>query len=177
MKKILALCLVSVLLCMTLVSCSQESIAVPTGMQLASDPEIMDFHLFVPTGWTVDMRTGTTTAYFSKNDPSNISATMLQPDKINQDDPYGSYFESFKDQFTDVFGSPENIETANLLLDGHTAQQYVYTATFGGIEYKFWQVVCIRQGRVYTITYSSTTDNYEKHAADMQNTLEYFQFT
>lgn len=164
------------MLCMALVSCNQEGIAVPTGMQLASDPEILDFHLFVPEGWTVDMRTGTTTAYYSTNDPSNISATMLQLAEINEEDPYGAYFESFKDQFTDVFGEPANIETANLLLDGHEAQQYVYTATFGGIEYKFWQVVCIRQGRVYTITYSSTAGNYETHAADMQNVLEYFQF-
>ena len=68
------------------------------------------------------------------------------------------------------------METANLLLDDQNARQYIYTATFGGIEYKFWQVICIRQGRVYTVTYSSTTDNFEKHAADMQEALGNFRF-
>ena len=123
------------------------------------------------------MRTGTTTAYYSTNDPSNISATMFPLGEVDAKDPYDTYFASFEKQFADAFGTIENVESANLLLDGHAAQQYVYTATFGGIDYKFWQVICIRQGRAYTITYSSTVENYEQHTPDMQNTLEYFQFT
>ena len=176
MKKILSLCLICVLLASTLVACNKDEIEMPPYTQLASDPSIVDFYLFVPDNWTVDMSTGTATAYYSVNDPTNICATLGQLTSTNKEDPYGAYFESFRKQFADVFGDPESVETATLLLDGHDARQYVYTSTFGGIEYKFWQVVCIRQGRVYTVTYSSTVDNYEKHAADMQEALGNFRF-
>lgn len=176
MKKVLSLCLACILLGATLVSCNKDEIDMPPYTQLASDPEIVDFYLFVPDNWTVEMSTGTAMAYFSTQDPSNISATFGQVSEINREDPYGAYFASFSDQFADVFGAPENVETANLMLDGHAAQQYVYTATFGGIEYKFWQVICIRQSLVYTVTYSSTVENYEKHAADMQEALDNFRF-
>lgn len=176
MKKILSLCLACVLLCATLISCGKDEIEMPPYTQLASDPNVVDFYLFVPDTWTVDMSTGTAVAYHSVNDPTNISATLGQLNEIHEEDPIGAYFASYSEQFTDAFGAPENVESANLMLDGHAAQQYIYTATFGGIEYKFWQVICIRQGRVYTVTYSSTVENYEKHAADMQEALTNFRF-
>lgn len=176
MKKILSLCLACILLALSLVACGKDEIDTPPYTQLASDPTVVDFYLFVPDNWTVDISTGTATAYYSINDPTNICATLNQLTVVNTEDPYGAYFASFSKQFADVFGDPEGVETSNLLLDGHDARQYVYTAAFGGIEYKFWQVVCIRQGRVYTVTYSSTVENYEKHAADMQEALGNFRF-
>lgn len=176
MKKLLSLCLACILLALTLAACGKNEIEMPPYTQLASDPSVVDFHLFVPDNWTVDMSTGTATAYYSVSDPTSICATLGQLNVTDTEDPYGAYFTSFSKQFTDVFGDPQNVESSNLLLDGHEARQYVYTATFGGIEYKFWQVICLRQGRVYTVTYSSTVENYEKHAADMQEALNNFRF-
>lgn len=176
MKKVLSVLIVCILLCTVFVSCKKDEIDMPPYTQLASDPSIVDFYLFVPDNWTVEMSTGTAMAYVSVNDPTNISATLAQLTSADKEDPIGTYFASFSKQFSDAFGEPQNLETANLLLDGQNARQYIYTATFGGIEYKFWQVICIRQGRVYTVTYSSTTDNFEKHAADMQEALGNFRF-
>lgn len=175
MKKLLALCLCLLTVCCSIVACSKEGdVNVPMGFQLASDPEIVDYLLFVPEKWTVDMRTGTTSAYYSTMDPTNITASLMPLEDATGG--IDAYFESYKQEFTDVFGDPENIETANLLLDGKAAKQYVYSTTFGDVEYKFWQVICIHNQRVYTITLSSTAANYEMHTTDMEAALEHFAF-
>lgn len=175
MKKIIALCLCLLTVCFSFAACNGSgNISVPMGFQLASDPEIVDYLLFVPEKWTVDMSTGTTYAYYSTYDPTSISASLMPLESV--EGGIDAYFESYTKQFTDVFGEPENIETANLLLDGKEAKQYVYSTTFGDVEYKFWQVVCIHQQRVYTITFSSTAENYESHVTDMEAALEHFAF-
>ncbi len=175
MKKLLALCLCLLTVCFSTAACSKAGdINVPMGFQLASDPEIVDYLLFVPEKWTVDMRTGTTSAYYSTYDPTNITASLMPLESA--EGGIDAYFESYSKQFTDVFGEPENLETANLLLDGKEAKQYVYSTTFGDTEYKFWQVICIHSQRVYTITLSSTAANYDMHITDMQAVLEHFAF-
>ena len=173
MKKIVSL-LICVILVLSLASCGAESITIPVGMKIASDTDIVDYRLFVPEEWTVDMRTGVTTAYFSVNDPSNIAVTMTTLE--NPADGFDGYFAKHLEELEDVFETVGDVESANLILSGEAAQQYIYTAKFGDTEYKFWQVVCFHQNRVYTITYSSTVENFESHTADMQTALELFCF-
>ena len=173
MKKIISLFICTVLV-FALTSCGTESVTIPVGMKIASNADIVDYRLFVPEEWTVDMRTGVTTAYFSVNDPSNIAVTMT-----TLEDPtagFEGYFTKHLAELESVFETVGEVESANLILSGEAAMQYVYTAKFGDTEYKFWQVVCFHQSRVYTITYSSTVENFESHTADMQTALELFCF-
>lgn len=174
MKKIISLSLVCVILAFAFVSCGNDSYSTPIGMQMISDTNIVDYLLYVPEEWKVDLRTGVTTAYYSVNDPTNISVTMT-----SLDDPEGgldAYFENHLANLGEVFDLVGEVESANLILANEAANQYVYTAKFNGVEYKFWQVVCIHQSRVYTITYSSTAENYDAHTADMQTALDLFCF-
>ena len=173
MKKIISL-FVCIMLVFSLASCGAESITIPVGMKIASDTSIVDYRLFVPEEWNVDMRTGVTTAYYSVNDPSNITVTMSTLE--NPADGFDGYFNKHLAELESVFETVGEVESANLILSGEAAQQYIYTAKFGETEYKFWQVVCFHQNRVYTVTYSSTVENFESHTADMQTALELFCF-
>ena len=174
MKKILALCLCALFCVLPLTACKKSDVTVPYGLQLASDPNVADYYLFVPDDWTVDISTGVTYAYHSANDPSSISATVykLGKDVVDAD----GYWDYYKAQFAGVFGDPENVETATTLLGGKEATQYVYTAELGNSGYKFWQVVCVNRGQVYILTYASTAENYDKHTDDMQAVVESFLF-
>lgn len=174
MKKLVSLILICVLLTLSFAACGKDTYSVPMGMKIASDTEIVDYLLYVPDDWTVDMRTGVTTAYHSVNDPSNISVTMNA--SKNPTGGFDEYFEELLSELEQSFTLVGEVESANLILANEAAQQYVYTAEFGGVEYKFWQVVCIHEARVYTITYSSTVENYEAHTADMQTALDLFCF-
>lgn len=162
------------MLCFAFSSCAKDSYEVPAGFQIASDTEIVDYLLYVPESWTVDMRTGVTTAYVSVNDPSNISVTMSMLE--NAEGGIDAIFEEHMKDLGEVFSVVSDVESANLLLNDKAAQQYIYTAEFDGIEYKFWQVICVHQTRVYTVTYSSTAENFDLYTADMQAALDYFKF-
>lgn len=166
------------MLCLGLTACGNESdIDVPMGFQLASDPEIPDYVLLIPDDWEVETSTGTTTAYFKDNLSGGVLATFTAsfsvPDSAITLD---NYFESFSEEFTQVFGDFNAVETSTTLLDGEEARQYIYTGTFGGVEYKFQQVMCLHQGRIYTLTYSSTSEYFDKYAEDMDAIVEYFAF-
>lgn len=173
MKKIVPFVLTCIILCLTFVGCGSDY-EVPLGMQIASNTEIVDYLLYVPEDWKVDMRTGVTSAYYSVNDPSNITVTMSMLE--DAEGGLEAYFEKHLDTLDDVYSDISEVESANLILAEKAAMQYIYTAKFGDNEYKFWQVVCINQYRVYTITYSSTVENFDTHTADMQTALELFCF-
>lgn len=82
MKKFLSLLLLAVML-LSLVACGSDTPeGVPDGMKLASDPEIVDYYLFVPESWEVTSRTGMTMAQASLNDDSNVIVTHFTASSI-----------------------------------------------------------------------------------------------
>lgn len=175
MKKLVCALLAALLLLTALAACGKsDDVDVPYGMQLASDPSVVDYYLFVPSKWTVEMSTGATSAYYSTDDPSSITVSAYGLSKDVSDAV--SYWAFFKKQFGDIFGDPENVEESNLLLDGKEAMQYVFTAKLGETEYKFRQVVCTRNGMAYILTYASTAANYDRHADEVQETIAQFKF-
>ncbi len=181
MKKIIAICL-CIAACLAFSACDKNAsdITVPHGMQLASDTEIPDYTLFVPTAWTVDIQTGTTAAYL-KDPLGNILATFTASFTQNKDSgtTLDNYFESYKAEFESVFGGIDKakLEETDITLDEVKAKQYIYDASFGGVDYKFRQVVCFREGRIYTLTYSATEKLYESNVNDMSLIIDNFKFT
>ena len=175
MKKRICALLCVLLLISALVSCGKTGdVDVPYGMQLASDPAVVDYYLFVPSKWTVETATGATSAYYSTDDPSSITVSAYGLSKdVNDAQSYWAFFEK---QFGDIFGDPESVEESNLLLDGKEAMQYVFTAKLGETEYKFCQIVCTRNGMAYILTYASTAANFDRHADEVQEIVAQFKF-
>lgn len=82
MKKTIALLLLFVML-FSLAACGEDGTSdVPAGMKLASDPEIVDYYLYVPEDWKVTSQTGMTTAQASLNDDSNVIVTNFTNPEI-----------------------------------------------------------------------------------------------
>lgn len=177
MKRIIALCL-SLIICLGFAACGEKNnVEVPMGMMLASNPDVPEYVLMVPNDWTVETATGTTTAYYKDNLSGTVLATFsatfnMIGDGVTLDD----YFDSYKNEFSAVFGEPGNVEANDTLLDGEEAKEYVYTSTFGETEYKFWQVICFHEGIIYTLTYSATSQYFDNYAEDMSLILGNFYF-
>ena len=74
MKKISAL--IFALLFAALCSCGKDAY-VPVGYKMISDKNA-DFRMYVPNDWTEDLSTGICSAYYSKDDKSNVSFTALE---------------------------------------------------------------------------------------------------
>ena len=178
MKKILAIC-ICLFICFSFSACGNKSeINVPMGMQLASDENVPDYILMVPNDWTVEESTGTTTAYYKDNLSGAVIATFTASFNVpSADITLDNYFDSFSEEFANIFGENEaNIESSSAKLGNEDAKQYIYTANFGGVEYKFWQVFCLHEGRMYTLTYSTPAEYFDKFAEDMELIIEYFSF-
>lgn len=175
MKKLLSIFIATGILLCSLTACGKSGdVSVPYGMQLASDTSVVDYYLFIPHEWTVDMANGATSAYYSTSDPSSITMTVYGlSDAIDDTESYWAFFAK---QFSDVFGEPGGVETSNLLLDGKEAMQYVFTTKLGDTQYKFRQVICTRNNMAYILTYASTVENFDKHADEVQETISQFRF-
>ncbi len=177
MKKITALIL-ALILSAGFISCqSATDISVPMGMMLASDPDIPEYVLMVPNDWTVESATGTTTAYYKDNLRNAVLATFSATFNMAEDGiTLENYFDSYAEEFISVFGTTQVIEEYDTLLGGKDAKEYIYTATFGETEYKFWQVICFNEGIIYTLTYSATAQYFDNYAEDMSLILSNFYF-
>ena len=81
MKKFLSLCLTGAILFAMLAACGKtEEFEAPVGMKLASDTAVVDYCLFVPESWVVDLSTGVTSAYHSIADPSSLTVNVYGVD-------------------------------------------------------------------------------------------------
>lgn len=174
MKKITALLLSLVLAVMLLSSCGGKDSAAPMGFKEISD-DALTYDLFIPDEWTADLSTGVTAAYYSGQDPSNISMIAFELDGsiTGLEDYWAKYEPSLKAILPDL----EYVDQSAVTLDGADAMQYIYTGTMSDVSYKFMQLVAIRNNRVYIFTYTAYAAKYDEHIEDVLAILDYFCFT
>ncbi len=173
--KITAAALFSILLCLQLASCQNEGESdVPTGFKEISSDDVT-YDLFVPEEWTADISTGVTAAYYSGQDPSNISLMAQELDRSV--DSVEEYWAKYEPSLKSVFPDLEYVgEPDSGTLDGVPAVQYTYTATVTNTAYKFMQLVAFKDSTVYVFTYTATADNYDTHIGEIIDILKNFKF-
>jgi len=201
MKIKIILFVISMLFIVFTVSCNEKDNWIPKGMKKVST-DAVDYTMYVPDSWTVDISTGVISAYVKSTDRSNI--TMIAFNLENEDadmtiDDYWTKYESelrqtFPDiKYTEIQDESETTETATeettaeststdkyipttTLLDGISANKYIYTATVTGVTYKYMQVICIRGGIAYLFTYTTVPENFDIHLEQIDRILENFSF-
>ena len=173
MKKIIAI-LILTTLAISLLACSNSGVEIPDGMQLASGSDVA-YNLFIPGGWILTKENGIFGAYYSSSDKSNITMSSFYPeaDMASIDDYWkkckASYAETYKN-----FAAIE--EEAQIILGEKAAFKYVFTADIDGVSYKFMQIIAVHNNMFYTLTYTSTAENYDLHLADVEKTISEFEF-
>lgn len=159
----------------------------PEGMQLASDPKIAFYSLYLPLDWNVDMRTGISSGY--AEDGAGVSVISFYPEGFST---VQEYFASQKEQYglryKDVTvlteGEPEQIK-----VDGCDAYRYECRVTRRGDErvVRFSVIyVMLRTGLhrgLYTVTLSAVAENadaaeaiYTARAEEFARVLSEFRF-
>jgi len=179
--------LVALLLCLStfFFACSKSE--VPSGMKEASDPAVVDYHLYVPENWTVDMQTGAVSAYFSSSDPSSVN--VMAWSVPNTDYKPEQWWEESLVDIEDVYSDFKLESTAETTLDGVAAVEYTWSARIGDNAYRFMQVAAVRKSMVYVFTYGTlesyvnskgetvSTDRFASHLEDVQRMLQEFVFS
>ena len=186
MKKIISL-LLSAATLFLLVSCSNGDEA-PDGYKIASNSEACAYTLFVPENWVTsagENKTDYTMATVANADRCNVSLSVVS------DVESGATFEEFwaaqeaqyKALFPDGFTVEKTGETVKVgSLNGIRC---IYTASFGGKQYKFMQVFVPRStvftAKLYAFTYTASLDkvegkdvtHYDEHLETVNEILSY----
>ena len=171
--KVLTLTVCLILLVTALSGCSKQDPNAPSGYKTASN-ETVDYYLYVPQDWVVDTVDGSqlTAARVSEYDQSNISM-MAYVDDGGEFSSVDEYFESYKSTLSSVFdktagenggekSSFELVSDESCLMGGAAANKYVYTATLGGVELKYMQVIALRGHTFYIFTYTAYAGSYDE---------------
>ncbi len=177
-KPICIVLLLLLLLPVPLASFARTSGEVPAGMKELVSDKPLDFRVFVPEEWIQDKADGMVSAYAGYGDPSSFSVTTFALDRDKLGMTAEEYWESYQADFEATFGdfaldegSPEA-----MLLNGAPAKKYIVTATVTGVECAFTQVVCVRGGAVYLLTFTSQPSLAERHKEDLENIFSHFLF-
>lgn len=196
MKKHISLILAGLITALTVASCGQSNEDAPLDYKEISSDDV-EYDLYVPEEWQEDITTGMTAAYYSSQDPSNISMIAFELDGTVKtvEDYWNSYLPSLIAVFPDI--AFENVpaeesettaddsaeteavkvgEPEQLTLDGVPALAYNYTASMSGTKYKFYQVIAFRNAQIYIFTYTAEVTNYDSHIEDVVGILGNFRF-
>ena len=169
------LCAVMAALCLALCACQKTptEVDVPDGMILASS-DIVDYYLFVPEGWRVDMSGGMVAAYKSAEDPTSVSVMTWETPYA--DDTPADVWEMYKGEFESVFSDFTVESSTSMLLDGGAAEKYVYTGTLAGNTFRYTQVITVRHSAAYLITVTEITSSTADHTEDITAILDNFRW-
>ncbi|MGZ8892864.1 MAG: PsbP-related protein [Halobacteriota archaeon] len=67
------------------------------------------------------------------------------------------------------------IESGNTTLAGNPAYKAIYTLNYEGISGKFMEIWTIKEGKIYSITYTATPGNYDTNVETAQKRIDSFQ--
>ena len=153
-------------------SCAKGNGDAPEGMKLASG-EAVDYDLYVPENWTVTSQTGFTSAYYSTRQRTNISlAAYSREDNMTVEE----YWLSYTGPFSEVYHDFTVIEETDCTLGGVIGKKYTYKGTFMDVSFQFMQMICIRSGNIYVLTYTATADEFDECTEDFNMMVENFRF-
>ena len=187
LTRLLSLVLTCILLSLSVISCSpsvtEAGIAIPSDMQAIAG-EAADYDLVVPASWLVETTVGMTSAYAEDAARSSVTVTAneLAADITSIEAYWAMFEEEFKATFADfalLDAEPSDVVVGAAYEDTtrHTdALKYRYTATIGGVQYQWMQVLCLRGATMYIITYTSTAESYESNLEDVNEILSYLYF-
>lgn len=166
-----------IMLCTALVSCANKDGA-PDGYKKISEDNI-GYNLYVPTLWE---ESGPCGAIVGAGDPSKVSLMAFDAgDATSAEQCFEVYAKELLAQFPDLTYIEEGTDVK---LGEHAAKQYIYTATVGGREFKFMQVIyftynqnfVISQPEAYIFTYTASADLYDSHIEDVIEIMRFVKF-
>ena len=168
-------------LSLSLVSCTDDD-NIPDGMKYACDPDIVDYSLFVPESWIVDIQTGASMAHVSETDFSSVQ--VCQWNLTNELKDYDSWWKEYKIGIENL-GAVEYVdsELVNTVVDGIAAKKCQYKLTFNkGSEnektYSYMVIGIITRGSVYVFLYTSLEDGdlYNTNMPVIEEIIKEFKF-
>ena len=158
---------------LSFVGCADD--AVPDGMKNVA-PDTAMFYLYVPESWISQSESGIAGAVSPLAEGCNVNVTVYLLDEYIDIPKY--FAERCMPEYEATF--------TNLVLDdtlcvegtlgGVDARTYVFSASLGGEDYRFRQVIAMLDNVVYTLTYTAPAEHYDTYTEDVDQICANFVF-
>lgn len=182
-KRILTLSVA--LLMLFLASCSgDKSGDAPDGMVMAENGAA-DFYFYYPEDWELDRNDGMISIQFStqkltgSDTYSTISVTAagLSDTRKGANDYWEEYRQGLEKLYESMTITKDYVaDEVEFKVDGVLAARKEYTAVFDGDTYKFIQIVCVRTGSAYVLTFTATEADYDDTVSAFDSVIANFHF-
>lgn len=172
-KKITALALLAVLLCLSLLGCGAPSADVPKGMQ-AAYLEGEPFRLYLPEGWSINDASGISGGFYYTTERVIANARYHVPENpdMTADDYLLACAEGYAKSLTDFV----IVSREAALLGGENAKMLVYTATLHNVPYTCTQYTAKHDGLLISLYLYVPTQSAELMAEVFGKIRESFAF-
>ncbi len=167
-KKITALLLV-LILCMSVVGCSNDS--TPDGMHLVSRSD-EPFKLYVPDSWTSNSSSGISGAFISGSANIAVSARYFTHENANA--TLESYTAEYIASCAEGLEQFSLIEKPSALIGGADAQQLIYTVVNEEISFKFSVYIVKYANDFVLLSMHAPTDMYDEYAPQFSKIVDAF---
>jgi len=142
---------------------------------------IQRYTLFLPEGWEPTIATGMVAARHTEDTAATVTVirgslggqTQLTP---VWEDIWDEFTETFDDYYIVYSTEPTESGEPSKRVNGFPAFRIIYTATVAGVESQFLQVLVLRGGSMYLITYTNIPAKFAEHIDDINLMLEHFTF-
>lgn len=165
--------LLALLFLLPLAACQSPDaggVSVPNGMQDATGDGV-GYHLFFPTGWTVDHSSGVTIATYST---ARMTFAVVESDQTPAE-----YWDASRTERALKFADLHiDEEAGGVLFGGETALRYRFGGTYyNEVSYGVTQYIAKKGGRLFVLTYMAEEKDYESLSASPAAVAEHFLFT
>ena len=175
-KRTVCFFLVAAMCFLTLASCSKKD--TPEGTAVVTN-DAVDFTVYYPEDWVVETnepKSSVISLVYGENATGSNKAS-IRITTLSVGNSYltaKSYWDSFLDEFKSQFGAISIMEEKDIKLGDVDAFRVYFTAEVAGDKFNFVQVLALRNGNIYTITYTAKDEDFDTTA--LGTVIEYFTF-
>lgn len=145
----------------------------PEGMKIASGDSV-EYRLYVPENWIVNSKNSVAGAYYSDDNRSNVTLTSYSP---TQNTALDDYWKQCEEKYGQMY---ENYSLITCVTGAELGKRPAIDNTFSfeldEIRYMQRQVMCVYADRIYTLTYTSTPENFGMLEDDVKRIINSFTF-
>lgn len=167
-----------IILTLSFVSCSDsdDTYSCPDG-KLVATSDAADYYFFYPSDWRADRADGMISV-LAGYDPTtgkclaSASVTDFRASDIADGE---EYWTAHLSEYQATFADMEIVEEKTIAIAGTEFPYKTYTASVGGVKYKYSQIFIYNSPRIYIITYTASEDDYDTYIADFDELAASFR--
>lgn len=148
----------------------------PDGMKACFGKDVA-YRFYVPADWVIDPDSPIYAAYVGA-DRTSVSVVPYMPtvERLS----VAEYFTMTREQLEKVYGEGAMVvdedKTHKENLGSREATVYEYTLTIDGVVYRYRQYIAAYRSMMYSLTYTATEENFDKHMAELADIVAAFAF-